>query len=89
MDENLPKFWSSKQIINNTNNKLFTKLSVVADKNVKFILSCEGKDFQFTTYKAGLNEFMFKISCKEIKLIISSNEESAEVESASLEYYEY
>ena len=42
----------------------------------------------FTTYVNGLNEFMFKISGKQIKLEISSQNESAEVKEVYLDFYE-
>ncbi len=88
-DENLPKYWLSDSVVDNTNTKLFTKLSVYADKDVKFKLLFDDKEMSFTTYKSGVNEFMFKICCKDIKLEISSVNESAVVKSVSLDYYEY
>lgn len=89
VDNNLPKFWSSKQLVDNSNTKLFTKLSVYADANVKFTIKYDDRTLEFTTYKSGLNEFMFKICCKNISLEISSNEETAIVEKVALDYYEY
>jgi len=89
MENNLPKFWSSDILTENVRTKLFTKLSVFADKNVKFTLVCDGKEINFTSYCDGNNEFIFKTICKDIKLEISSNEESAIVKSVVLDYYEY
>ena len=89
MNENLPKLWSSKSLVNNLNVKLFTKLSVNAEQGVKFNLKYDDKEMSFTTYKSGNNEFMFKICCKDVKLEISSSNASAVVKNAYLEYYEY
>ena len=89
MEENLPKFWASEQLLDDINTKLFTKLSVDADMDVKFTLLCDGKRFEFTTYKEGVNEFMFKVCCKKINLEISSSMESANVKKVALDYYEY
>lgn len=88
-DDNLPKYWLSDNLVKNTNTKLFTKLSVCADSNVKFKLLYDNKVMSFTTYKSGINEFVFKICCKDIKLEISSSCESAIVKNVSLDYYEY
>ena len=88
-EDNLPKYWLSDSVVDNTNTKLFTKLSVYADSNVKFKLLYDDKEISFTTYKSGVNEFMFKICCKDIKLEISSVNESAIVKKVSLDYYEY
>lgn len=89
VEENLPKFWLGENIVDTTNTKLFTKLSVMADAGVKFSVLYDDKTMEFTTYKNGLNEFTFKICCKEIKMEISSENESAVVNKVSLEYYEY
>lgn len=89
MENNLPKFWASDSLTENVRTKMLTKLSVYADANVKFSLVCDGKETNFTTYCSGNNEFMFKINCKDVKLEISSNEESAIVKSVVLDYYEY
>ena len=88
-DHALPKYWLSENLVDNTNTKLFTKLSVYADVNVKFKLVYDDKELNFTTYKSGVNDFVFKICCKDIKLEISSSEENAVVKNVSLEYYEY
>ena len=89
IEKSLPKLWESKNLTTDVNTKLFTKLSVVADKDVKFKLKYDDKEISFTTYNEGLNEFMFKISCKQIKLEITSTNESAEVNKVFLDYYEY
>ena len=89
MDEILPKFWSCGSIVDGVNTKLFTKLSIVADSGVTFSLKYDGKTTNFTTYKSGINEFMFKICCKDMEIEISSLNASAVVEKVLLEYYEY
>lgn len=88
-DENLPKCWESENLVEDYGVKLFTKLTAWADKNVKFTLEYDGKELDFTAYNSGINEFVFKICCKDVKLKISSNEESAIVKSVALDYYEY
>ena len=70
MENSLPKFWRSKKLIDNANNKLFTNLSVYAEKDIKFTLLYDNKSISFTTYKDGLNQFAFKIMCKNLKLEI-------------------
>lgn len=89
VDDNLPKFWSCKNLVDSPNTKLFTKLSVNSDEGVKFTLKHENKETNFTTYKKGTNEFMFKICCKDLQLEISSNNESANVNKVVFDYYEY
>lgn len=89
VESNLPKFWSSDLLVEPYAMKLFTKLTVVADEGVKFTVLYDNKQMNFTTYKSGLNEFIFKIMCKEIKLEISSENESGNVENIQMEYYEY
>ena len=49
----------------------------------------EGNQIGFTTYKTGINVFVFKICSKDMKLEISSSNESAFVEKVVLDYYEY
>lgn len=88
-DSNLPKFWSSSNINSDYRTKLFTKLTVNADENVKFKLKYDDKEVSFNTYKKGLNIFCFKICCQQLKIEISSSEQSAEVEKVYLDYYEY
>ena len=88
-DDNLPKCWESENLVDNYGVKMFTKLTVWADKNVKFTLKHDGKEIAFTTYNAGINEFAFKVCCKDVKLSVTSNEESAVVKSVALDYYEY
>lgn len=85
----LPKLWCSGNFLNNANTKLITKLSVVADKDVKFKLKYDNKEITFTTYQEGLNQFIFKVCCKQVKLEISSVEPKAKVEKVILDYYEY
>ena len=89
IQDNLPKCWVSEELLDGVNTKLFTKLSVVADEGIKFKLIYDNKETSFTTYKSGLNEFVFKISCNRIKLEISSNNETANVQKVYLDYYEY
>ena len=89
LDIPLPKYWRSGNLVDNLNTKLFTKLSVVADEGVKFKLIYDNKIISFTTYQQGLNQFMFKLSCKQIKLEISAPNESGDVSNVSLDYYEY
>ena len=89
MDDNLPKFWQSDSLVKTLNTKLFTKLSVKADVGVVFKLKYDDKEVYFTTTKSGVNNFMFKIICKDLSLEISSSNESAIVSNVVLEYYEY
>lgn len=89
IDEPLPKFWSCGSVVDSMNTKLFTKLSVDADKGVKFSILSDGKVTSFTTYQSGINEFVFKICCKDLKLEISSPNESSVVKTVILDYYEY
>ena len=88
MENNLPKFWQSENLIPDAKNKLFTSLCVYADKGVKFTIMYDNKELSFTTYKEGLNQFAFKIMCKKIKLQISSNNLSGKVDGVYLDYYE-
>lgn len=85
----LPKYWQSSELSNTFNTKLFTKLSIDASENVTFNLIYDDKNISFSTYKDGVNEFCFKILCKQIKLEISSNETQASVNKVVLDYYEY
>ena len=89
MEDNLPKYWHSGELVDSCNNKLFTKLFVEADEGVKFKLIYDDKELTLTTYKKGLNQFMFKISCNQIKLEISSSNKFAQVDNVYLDYYEY
>ncbi len=86
--EPLVKYWSSGNIIDGYNPKIITKLEVLADKDVKFNLICDGKNISFTTYKSGINKFCFKLYAKQLQLAISSSSASAQVEDAVLEYYD-
>ena len=89
MENNLPKLWHSNDLVEGFNNKLFTKLYVEADSGVKFKIKYDDKELSFTTYQKGLNQFVFKIMCKQIKLEISSSNQTAEVDNVYLDYYEY
>jgi len=89
MEDALPKLWQSGELVRGLNNKLFTKLYAQADEGVKFKLIYDNKELSFTTYQKGLNQFMFKIPCKQIKLEISSSYASASVDDVYLDYYEY
>ena len=84
----LPKYWGSGDLVENFNPKVFTKLEVKADKDVKFNLHFEDKTISFTTYKSGINQFCFKIYSKDMKISISSSSAEAKVENVALEYYE-
>ena len=84
----LPKYWASGSLVENYNSKVFTKLEVKADKDVKFNLHFDDKVISFTTYKSGLNKFCFKIYCNDMKISISSSNAEAKVEDLILEYYE-
>ena len=88
-DKNLPKFWLSKKIFASFETKIFTRLVVDADKDVKFKLIYDDKEIVFTTYQSGINEFIFKIFGKQLELEISSNEERANVQKVYLDYYDY
>ena len=89
VDEILPKFWASENLVDTMNMKLFTKLTVDAFAGVKFTLKYDDKEINFTTFKSGINEFLFKIMCKDIKLEISTEDENGVVNKVELEYYEY
>ncbi len=89
INENLHKFWESGSVVDNMNTKLFTKLLINADMGVKITLKYDDKKMFLTTYKQGINEFVFKLCCKDLKIEVSSESESGEVETISLEYYEY
>lgn len=89
VDESLPKYWSSESVVSNYNTKLFTKLKIYADKGVVVKLLNEGNQLSFTTYNSGLNEFSFRLCCKDVRLEISSEEENVMVKHVALEYYEY
>lgn len=89
VDGPLPKYWRSGDLLNGINTKLFTKLSVVADEGVKFKLLYDNKSISFTTYQRGLNQFIFKLDCKQIKLEISSVNQNGNVKNVILDYYEY
>ena len=68
---------------------MITKLKVDADQNVKFNLKYDGKNTSFTTYTSGINEFCFKIICKNLAIEVSSNEQTAQVKKVMIDYYEY
>jgi len=89
MDDPLPKFWSCGSIVESGNTKLFTKLQVDSDADVKVSLICDNKNMSFTTYKSGINEFLFKICCRDLKIEISSLNDAVEVKKVILDYYEY
>ncbi len=88
IDANLPKFWSSSNLMKELSPKLWTKLKVWADEGVTFSLIFEDKTMELTTYKTGVNEFAFKHMSKTAELEISSNQASAGVKSVEIEYYE-
>ena len=85
----LPKLWRSGDLVTSSEAKLFTKLSVIADANVKVKLKYDNKETSFTTYATGMNEFAFKICSKQMKIEISSTEASANVKNVVLDYYVY
>ncbi len=85
----IPKFWATNDLFELPTQRMITKLSVVADQGVKFNLKYDGKSTSFTSYTTGLNEFCFKIYCKNLKLEISSPNTSAEVQKVFVDYYDY
>jgi len=87
-DENLPKMWSCKKVVDDLRTKLFTKLTVYANKDVRFTLKHDNRTTDFVTYTSGLNEFAFKICCKEMDMTITSSDEML-VDKIVLDYYEY
>ncbi|MBQ9795525.1 MAG: hypothetical protein IJW36_01000 [Clostridia bacterium] len=89
VDVGLPKFWASENLTENFSTKLFTKLTVEADKDVVFTLKHDGGVHTFKTYATGLNQFSFRICCKQVSLEIASDAESAVVKNVLLDYYEY
>ena len=88
-DVSLPKYWLSGELTDNYNVKLFTKLVVEADENVKFNFIYDNGQITFTTYKEGINEFCFKICSKQAKLEITSDSADMNVKKAVFDYYEY
>lgn len=88
-NENLPKLWKSEEIFSNFDSKMFTKLIIEAEKDVKIKLVYDDKEITFTTYKSGVNEFLFKIIGKQLKLEIMSSQANAEVKKVYLDYYDY
>ena len=88
-DKALPKFWKSGELFTTSEAKLFTKLTVNADEGVKITLLYDGKELSFTTYTAGMNEFVFKICAKQLRIEISSNQANANVNNIGLDYYVY
>lgn len=85
----LTRFWLSKPLFKDYDTKLITKLTVNAKSGVDFKLMFDNKDLTFTTYKDGLNEFSFKVPSKQLKIIISSKADSAEVYKVYVDYYDY
>lgn len=88
-DDPLPKFWASNELFAEPETRMITKLKVDADQNVKFNLKYDGKNTSFTTYTSGINEFCFKIICKNLAIEVSSNEQTAQVKKVMIDYYEY
>ena len=88
-ENSLPKYWMSSELSDSFNTKMFTKLAIYASENITFNLIYDDKNMSFSTYKNGLNEFCFKILCKQIKLEILSNESEASVKKIVIDYYEY
>lgn len=88
-DSALPKFWESGDLFSTSEAKLFTKLTVTADIDVKITLLYDDKQIGFTTYASGMNEFVFKICAKQLKVEISSNQAEANVKNVGLDYYVY
>ena len=84
----LPKFWLSKNINESNDLKIFTKLSVCCDKDVELKLITDVGEYVFATYKSGINEFNFKIACRQLKIQISSNAEYVWVENVSMDFYD-
>lgn len=88
-EQNLPSFWISKQIFASFETKMFTKLVVDSDEDVKFKLIYDNQELVFTTYTSGLNEFVFKIFGKQLKLEISSQKPNVVINKVYLDYYDY
>ena len=88
VEQTLPKFWMSKNINESNDLKLFTKLSVCCDKNVELKLVTDVGTYSFVAYASGINEFNFKIACKQLKIEISSNAEQVCVDSVGLDFYD-
>ena len=83
------KYWRSGELTKNNNQKLFTTLTVNASKNVNFtFLYDDDKIATFTTYKDGVNKFNFRLYCKTVKLEITTDKKSAEVNKVSMDYYD-
>ena len=88
-NNNLTKSYQTKSIVQSETNKLFTKLIVKSQINVVIKLKYDNNEINLTTYKTGINEFNFKICCKDIKFEIISELNHVEIEKMLLEYYEY
>lgn len=88
VEQILPKFWLSKNINESNDLKLFTKLSVCCDKNVELKLVTDVGDYSFVAYTSGINDFNFKIACKQLKIQILSNAEQVCVDNVSVDFYD-
>ena len=80
--------WKNCNIFENFDKKLVTKLSVYADKDIKFTINFDDKQLSFTTNKTGLNEFNFKRECNVCGIKIESENSQANVQTLELEYYD-
>jgi hypothetical protein len=60
----------------------------VAEKGVEIKLITDVGEYSFVSYVSGVNDFNFKIVCKQLKVQFSSSEKSSWVESVELEYYD-
>ena len=88
VDQVLPKFWLSHNVTQDNEVKLFTKLSLCCDSSVEIRLITDVGDYVFRTYTTGLNEFNFKIACKQLRIQISSLSKMVSVENVSVDYYD-
>ena len=89
VEDNLPKFWCSKNVNEDNGVKMFSRLSVVAEKGVEIKLITETGVYSFVSYLSGLNEFNFKIVCKQLKVQILSKNKTSWIENVELNYYDY
>ena len=87
--DNLPKYLLTEPLNENISIKQFTKLTVDSSANVSFKLIFDDDTKTFTTDKAGISEFTFKVSSRQISLEISSSAEAIDIKRIILDYYEY
>ncbi len=88
-DNHLPKYWGSGLLTDGLNKKIFTKISLIAEKDVKINFIYDNNSLSFTTYQDGYNEFCFKVIGNSANIEISSESESSIVDEVNIDYYEY